>query len=218
LPGSTGDQVDQFLREKVQPYTTQLEQKSAQATDATRLWNDLNAQPVDTYVAITEELFGPEVAQQLLAQVQTQLEQNQQPAPPGEAPQTPTPDPRLEAVLQYVENQQSNQYYDSQLQTITADPQYTDVDTALLHPFVAAADGDFARGIEMYREAALGFHAKYAPATAPPPTPEAPNVIASDTATGSTPPVVPQKESLGEAIEAVAREWRTAPAPPVGTA
>lgn len=219
---STRGQVDQFLREKVQPYTTKLEQQASQSQDASRLWNDLNENPVDTYVAITEEMFGADVAQQLLGQIQQQLTEQQQ-----QAPQTQQGNPldslgldpdQLRAVVDYVQNQQTSDYYEQQIQAIQQDPQYADVDTNLLHPFVAAADGDFAQGVELYRQSAAQFQSKFAPA---PPAEEQtppPNVLGSDTATVGTPPTIPQKQSLGEAIEEFARENRSNPAPPVGTA
>lgn len=214
-------QVDQFLREKIQPYTTQLEQQAAQSKDAQRLWENLNADPIQTYVQITEELYGPEAAQAVLGSLQQTLEtaqtEPQADAQPGQA----ALDPRLESVIQYVENQQTRTYYDSQIERIATDPQYADVDTNLraFHGFVAAADGDFEQAVSLYRDAAAGFAAKSAPpAEETPPAETPPNVMGSDTATVGTPPVEPPKQTLNEAIEDFVRENRPNPAPPVGTA
>src|SRR5436190_4659206 len=51
-------QVDQYVRDTVQPYVTQLEQGSAEDRFARKLWNDFTENPADTYIAVTREMFG----------------------------------------------------------------------------------------------------------------------------------------------------------------
>ncbi len=207
-------QVDEFLRAKVQPYTTQLEQQSAQSKDALRLWENLSKDPIDTYVAITEEMFGAEAAQSLLATIQQQLAAQEQQAAPG-APAAPAAvaDPRMEAALAWVENQQTQSYYEQEIARIQA--AHPDVSPDLLHPFVAAADGNFDQAVELYRSFLQNFNASQG--TPPPPGEVAPQVIASDTSAQTPPPVEPKGQTLDEAINDFMREdrERRLAAPPV---
>jgi hypothetical protein len=50
--------VDEFLRTTVQPHVTKLEQATAPNRDAEKLWNDFRESPVETYLAVSGELFG----------------------------------------------------------------------------------------------------------------------------------------------------------------
>jgi len=209
---ATRGQVDEFLRSKVQPYTTQLEQQASQAKDATQLWNQLNENPVETYVRLTTEMFGEAAGQAVLAEVQQQVDKQQQ--PPQQDPnqqQMPT-DPRFENVANWVEQQQNQAYYEQEMARIQQ--AHPEVRPELFHPFVAAADGNFNEAVNIYNNYITQWNA--ANAAPVPPVPEAPAVIGSDAATVSTPPVEPKKQSLDEAIGDFMNEQRLAKeAPPV---
>lgn len=208
-------QVDQFMRERVQPHTTKLEQEVAASKDAMNLWKQFEENPVDAYVAVTHELFGEDAAQKLLAQLQA--EQAQQPVAPQQQPNfDPAADPRIAAALQYIEEQQNTAVYDGELERIkTAHPE---IDTDLLHPFIAAAEGNFDNAVELYTEwlsrltpAETGEEAATTEQQAAPPA------LGSDTgAAPSTTPVEPRKQSINEAIDEWAAELRAnKEAPPV---
>jgi predicted RNA-binding Zn ribbon-like protein len=61
--------VDAFLRETVQPHVTRIEQERAQLKPAEQLYADLVENPADTYVALTEELFGEDATKAIQDQL-----------------------------------------------------------------------------------------------------------------------------------------------------
>lgn len=202
--------VDGFLREKVQPRVTQLEQRIAEADAATRLYSDLNNDPVDTYLAITEELYGSEVAQQVLDMLQAGQEPEPQPA------QTPNAlDPRVEKVVTHFEREMArNEYESAKQRVLAANP---DVDGDLLDPFVAAAEGDFDAAVQGYKsyyakvvEKVGGQLAQPADETATPPP-----ALGSDTAARTAPPVQKSYANFDEALDDFFSERGAAP-PTVG--
>lgn len=215
--------VDGFIRSKVQPYTTTLEQRVAESQDATRLWSNLNDNPIDTYVAMTTEMFGEDAGQVMLQQLQSVLNSE---APQGQAPTqqqqaAAVTDPRVEAALQYIETQQNEQHYENEMKRVTDDPNNAGIDPDLLHPFVAAAGGDFDQAVALYKGYAEKFTATANPdlnLPAPTTTTPAPPVMGSDAggAAPVTPPVQPQKQTLDEAINDFMTEQRAnREAPPV---
>lgn len=207
-------QVDQFLRSKVQPYTTQLEQQAAAARDAQRLYSDLNENPYDTYVALTTEMFGEEAGNALLAQLQQQVgAQEQQPA----APEQPTPpagapaDPRVENVINWFEQQQAEQQYDAELARIQQ--AHPDVNADLFHPFVAAAEGDFDQAYQLYSTYGQQWAAANATAGE---QPAAPPTLGSVGQTAPPGAGDPQPKTIADAVDAfVASQRANAEAPPV---
>lgn len=211
-------QVDGFLRAKVQPYTTGLEQRVAEREEAARLWSNLNDNPIDTYVAMTTEMFGKEAGQALLSQLQMVLSDNPTQQQQQNATQA-TVDPRVEAALQYVEEQQNANYYENEMTRVTSDPANAGVDRELLHPFVAAAGGDFDQAVTLYKSYAEKFSLNQNPDLALPASEQAvaPAVMGSGTGGAAvTPPTVPAKQSLAEAIDDFMAENRAnREAPPV---
>lgn len=206
---ATRTAVDGFVRSKVQPYTTQLEQKVAGLSDAERLYNDITQNPLDTYVAITTEMFGEEAAQRLL----TTLQENDATAP--EATPPGAPDPRIEQVVQFVENEQNQRFYDGELARITADPANADVNPKLLHTFVAAAGGNFDEAVKLYRNHEADWAAAHPGTTAPPPElPPAPPVL-TDEGAAAVVPTEAKNQTLGDAINDFMAEQRANKAPPV---
>jgi hypothetical protein len=211
---ATRGQVDQYLRTKVQPYTTQLEQKAAVSEQANRLWQGFETDPIDTYVAVTTELFGEQAGVQMLEQLQQQQAAQQQPG--QQAQPAAQIDPRLQSVIDYVENQQTNQQYEQNMTSITA--QHPDVDPDLFHPFVAAAGGDFNEAYNLYTAYQAQFQTKFGVQLPAEPAPVAPAVMGSDTAAAqsSATPTAPRKQTLDEAINDFMSEQRTnREAPPV---
>jgi hypothetical protein len=209
---ATRGTVDSFLRTKVQPHTTQLEQQVAGTKDAMHLWTDLNSDPINTYVALTRELWGDAAADATLATLQQQLSTEDAAPPPAPTQEVQqTVDPRLENVLQYVESEQSRRMYDADLaKTVQAHP---DVDPELFHPFVASAEGDFEKAYTLYSNWLQQYTTKH---NLLPATPVPPPVMGSDASAGSAPPVAPKGQTLDEAINDFMRESRAnREAPPV---
>jgi hypothetical protein len=54
-------QADKFLREKIQPRTTKLEQESSQYKPARELYDDLVNDPDNTLLAVATQLYGEDV-------------------------------------------------------------------------------------------------------------------------------------------------------------
>lgn len=178
---ATRAQVDQLLRTRVQPYTTQLEQKAAAAADAQRLYDDLTNNPAETMAALANDLqWSPEVYE----------------APPVEQQQFEQPemDPRLAQLLAEDEQRKAEASYDSEMNR--AVEQHPGLRPELFHPFVGAADGDFDQAYTMYENWINLSNQVNAPE--PDLTP-APPTLGSDQG-GTTPPVAPKALTIGETV------------------
>ena len=224
-------QVDSFLREKVQPYTTRLEQQARVNEQATNLWQNFETDPINTYVQVTHELLGEELANEFLEFAQNRLNGQQQepaPTPTPEVPQNMTLTPEQQAAIEWSQQQQVKEYYGQQLAELKAKPENKDLvdlkdakgNSVIehIHPWVQVAGGDFDQAAQLLR----GFVQEYGvPQSAMPeiPTPPAPNVFGSDTATAqpSNTPVEQPKQTINEAIDSWMVEQREArSAPPMG--
>ncbi len=151
-------QVDSFLREKVQPYTTRLEQQARANEQATNLWNNFETDPINTYVQVTHELLGEELANEFLEFAQNRLNGQQQepaPTPTPEVPQNMTLTPEQQAAIEWSQQQQVKEYYGQQLAELKAKPENKDLvdlkdakgNSVIehIHPWVQVAGGDFDR-------------------------------------------------------------------------
>lgn len=214
--------VDTFLRAKVQPYTTKLEQDLANARPATTLFNDLTnpEKALDAYVAVTYEMHGQEAGDRLLAALQGQEAEASQAAQQQQAPKPPDLtqaqyaqlDPETQAFLGELQQTYAEQQYDKDMNaTIIANP---DINPDHLHIWVAQANGNFEQAVQLYRNYMAGFIT--APAEGET-TAAAVPVLGSDTggAAASTTPVAPKKQTMDEAIEHTMAMLAKQPAPPV---
>lgn len=216
---STRTRVDQFLRTKIQPHTTKLEQDLAAQRDAVELWSQLTDAPADAYADITQQLLG-DAAGPVLEYIK-QLQE--QPAAPEQQPGEAPVDPRIAEVLQDYENRKAETYYDQEFaRVLAAAPDLTDTNPdvqeakqRLYHMCVNQEGGDFDKALALYRATAAPFGA---PAPAAVPDPAAPPAIGSD-AGGANPSAAPTEKkygSLDEAINDFMAEQRAAKqAPPV---
>lgn len=219
---ATRGQVDQFLREKVQPHTTQLEQRVAQSDDAMNLWTNLQENPYDTYVAMTSQMFGEEAADQVLQALTGALGPEAQQAaesavveaaPPSPPPQVPPHDARMQNMLDAFERQEAEKVYETDLEaTVLSNP---DLDPELLreniHAFVAAADGDFVQAAGMYRAFTQRFGA---PTTAQEVAEAAPPTVGGEGSASGGTPTIPAKQSWDDAFSEFGQEIRASNAPP----
>lgn len=201
--------VDGFLREQVQPYVTKLEQSTRDIEDAKRLYDDLSSNPGETFLAITEELFGEEASAKVIEALRTgaaaeDAEGNVEPTPGAQL------DPETREVLEYAKQRKQQEEYDAALAQFKSKGH--EIIDHLFHPFVAAAEGDFEVAYEGYKQFVDDARKQFG--EAPAPTSEAPPVIASDT---GTPPAVPTEKkyaSIDDAIDDFFTEQK-AQAPPV---
>lgn len=212
-------QVDAFLREKVQPYVTQLEQRSKPSQEdeiALALYSDLREDPGSTYLAITEELFGPEAAESIQEALQSAYGiEDQEPEPQT----TDTPlDPRVARVIESFEAREAREAYDAALTQVKtqAQTEQVNLNDELFHPFVVSAEGDMQAAYDAYKawygQAASVFN----PQTETQEAPQAPPVIGSDTQAPAAPPTQPSYSSLDDALDDFFAEQKAAP-PVVGS-
>lgn len=221
--------ADRYMREKVQPRITQLEDGTKPARE---LYDDLLNDPQNTLAAVVSELYGEEVGTKFAALFGEEGEG----APAGttveqavEQAAAATADEPPEWAKPILEDYQSRKQREADEQARTAGEQayqevladlrknhadLTDADMELIHPFMAAAGGDpeaAYAGYQAYKEQvakALGVE----PA-APEPVAEPPAVLPS---AGTTPPPVQKNyPTLDAAMDDWFAERRAASPPPV---
>lgn len=219
---ATRTKVDQYLRTKIQPHTTKLEQDLAAQREAVDLWKQLTDAPADAYADITTQLLG-DAAQPVLDYIK-QLQDQTPAAPeqPGQAPFDPMQDPRIAEIVQDFETRKAETYYDQEFSRILttavdltdANPAVQESKQRLYHMCVNQEGGDFDKALELYRATVSPFGTS-APIV---PDPVAPPALGSDAggANPSAAPTVPPKQTLDEAINDFMNEQRASKqAPPV---
>jgi hypothetical protein len=146
-------QVDGFLRETVQPYVTQLEQKSQPSRDAERLWNDFSQDPNNTFHAVAVELYGQEAADKLTAAISGEEDPevtSDTPADDFKVDEDELPDNVREAV-EFVQSERQQREWDAAFKDIAFDDEGNQIiDEELFYPFVTAADGDIDQAKDAY--------------------------------------------------------------------
>src|SRR5581483_764495 len=153
----TAAAVDQLIRERIQPRVTQLEQQLAGTRDAQNLWERIHADPMGTFNALRDELVaaGYPLAEATAAAQATVTEaQTSSPAEPQTQAATAAAaqeDPRVAEMYAAWTREQEMKQYDATVAEIVNDPANADINPNRYHTFVAAADGDFNRALEMYR-------------------------------------------------------------------
>jgi hypothetical protein len=203
--------VDEFLRETVQPHVTKLEQDSVPNRDAQQLWDDFTQNPIDTYRAVTTELFGEEQAAQIDRALNAEVneETGQLETPEGDQVRSEDiQDPRVKAVVEaHEESVRQKDYFDALAQTKAKYKDTIEINDELFHPFVAAADGDMDAAVQGYSKFVETAKTEYGAAPA---GEAAPPVVDSTTQTGSEPPTT-QKQTLDQAIDSFLEEQKSPP-------
>lgn len=216
---SVRTQVDGFLREKIQPHVTQLEQRGKDLELAGQLYSELQSNPAETYLAITEDIFGPQAAEAVrdqLVQLYGQDEDEQDDADEPVQGQLP---PEVQELLDERKEQKQAAEYKAQMDSAVEKYKESDnpVVPELFHPFVLAAQGDFDLAYQGYVQWLGQAKAQFAAqpeAEADPP----PNTLASDTAGSTEPPTTKKYTSIDEALTDFFAEQRAAAPPVVGSA
>ena len=203
--------VDQYLRTKVQPHTTKLEQDLAQSAPARELFTDLQEDPEGTFMAVAEQLFEGADPNALRAALGLPPEVAE-PVAPVAAPVV-AEDPLLAEIREErAAAAREKQWNESMAPIRAADPTIKD---EIFAPFVVATDADFEAAHEAYKahvaelRAAAGIPADV-PIVVPPP-----GVLGTGDAPGVVPqPIAPKYGSIDEAFDATMDEIRAAKAAP----
>jgi hypothetical protein len=203
--------VDGFLRETVQPHVTRLEQSAAELADAKVLMDDLINRPGETFLALTEELFGQEQAGKVYSALQSGDIVEVPDATGGtelEVKDASSLDPETKALLAELKQDKDRAAYDRAItDTVEKYKEQVEIEPDLFHPFVHTADGDMDRAALAYKEYVTQFTAKYgAPPAADPPAPGAPPTIGGENAGPTVPPTV---KNYGTDINAAIDDWFT---------
>lgn len=205
--------VDAFLRAKVQPRMTQIEQQAAVAENAKRLYEAFENDPAEAYAAVSRELYGDYADAALTAlqtAIQAENQQVQQQVQQAEQQQAQL-DPRVERMVLSWEQQENQRLYDIEMARIANDPANADINPNLMHTFVAAADPEqgnvFDQAVDLYRQdAALRAQAGAPPLGEAPAVGQAPPPVMGTGAGGATSATPTQKvyrgrEGLDEAMD-----------------
>jgi hypothetical protein len=209
LEGDSLTRVDAYLRGTWQPRMTQFEQQLAQSANARELWDDFQADPRNTYLAVGAQLFGDEKVEAL----EKLLAQQEEAAQAQEA-ESPT-DPRVAKMLEDYEARQQREAYERQLGAVkAANPE---LDEDLFHPFVIAAEGNFDDAVSRYNTYMGTVQAKYGQPQIE--VPDAPTTLGIGDGDGGSvvPPTAERYDSIEAALEATLAEARGGSAPAVGT-
>lgn len=213
--------VDEYLRQNVQPYVTQLEQKSAPIRDANRLWESFHEDPAATFEQVAREIHGDEAAERIIAALNGEVEEEDDEDygelfddedDEGSGQEYP---PEIQALIEERQRQQYEQVLDGVKEQLEEDG--LPFHRKQFEPYIVAHDGNLDEAITAYREwigeAKELFGIKVPrPEDIPPPP-----AINSETRAGGslTPPVEETYNSLDDAVDAFFKEQRTAP-PNVG--
>lgn len=209
-------QVDAFLKQKIQPHVTQVEQRAAEAM---QLYQAFETDPYAAYEAIGRELQqqqAPPPPQYLYDQYGNAYDaQTRQPvAPPQQAapapsPYTPPPqqapqqgDPRFDEIYGEYEERQ----YDRAKEQFLADPANADINAVLFD--------QFAQHAETWEEAAAAYRsyaAAWAQAQEAPAPEVAPPQMGDEGDASNTP--VEERKSLNDTIDEIWGQASAAPPP-----
>lgn len=215
--------ADRYMREKVQPARTQLEQQLAdpELAAAKSLYDDFITDDRTTLTNIVTELYGQEKAVEFAKLFGD-------PAAPALVVADETiPFEKLPPEVQVIvkrdqEAAAAKEYADTIKGWIDGHADLTDEDLPYVHGHVAAAKGNLESAAAMYIAQRTAMAARFAPVVPvvdPPPAVPAPATLgAAGAAPAGAPPIAPKKETMEEALHGWLADERAASAPPtVGT-
>lgn len=201
---SVRGQVDQFLRTKVQPHVTHVEQQYAPARE---LWQDLQGdQSIGTYLAVAQQLYGQDVAQAVAQAFQQHSGPAEAPAnEPQQQPPASALTPEQLAAIEYAQAAQAEDHWKRELARIGVPEE----DGELFAPFVVAADADVDAALALYQQ----WQQRSSPVTPPEPQQTPPATLGDAGAQGTIPPTVPPHQSLDTALDSFMSDLRSQQAP-----
>jgi hypothetical protein len=207
--------VDAFLREKVQPHVTRMEQTAAELADAKVLMDDLINKPGETFLALTEELFGSEQAGAVYKALQSGDVVEVDDGEGGvdlEVTKAAALDPETRALLDEIKADKQRVAYNTAVtETVAKYKDTVDIDPDLFHPFVHTAGGDMDQAAQAYKAYNEKYTAKYgAPLVVPEGQAPAPPVIGGANSAVTVPPVQ-KKYTMDSAFDEFFAEQKAAP-------
>jgi hypothetical protein len=209
---SVRGQADKFLREKIQPHVTKLEQTQSEYKPAHEFFDDLRDDPIGTTLALAEEVYGAEIADKIAELVAAGEDPATaaKEATEGESPKTDE-DPVIAKMKAEYEAQERSKLWDQELARIKSTPeaQGVDIDPELFAVFVHQAEGDMDAALPAYKAFEERSRTKYGQPAPAPPAPPAPLGTQPGDAPASTPPIAPKITSFDEALDATLAEIRS---------
>jgi hypothetical protein len=220
-------QADKYLREKIQPRMTQLEQQQSEYAPAREFFDDLRQDPVNTTLALIAELYDDGTAEKVASLINAGVD----PAEAAEAVTgTPNPtdeDPVLAEMRADYQQRKTREVYDSEMARVRTKPEAEsllpadDKDAeALFAVFVSQEEGDFDKAFDAYKRYSEVAARKFGTPPVPPPAdPPPPSVLGTQPggSPAATPPVQQNYSSLDDALDAFMDERRAQGVTPVGT-
>lgn len=211
-------QVDAFLRGTVQPHVTRVEQQSR---DAMELYNDLQNEDTaaQVYVAITQQLFGDDLADRVIEALQNDPESSVEAESTDAKDEESTEDEELRELLEERRADKQAKLYADALSKLKEDKglsEDSEFHESLFHPFVAGAGGDLDAAYDAYQEYVAQFKAAFGAAPTPEDGAPTPPPVLGD----ATPPAPPTEKvygSIADAVEDVFAEMRATAPPTVGS-
>ena len=199
-------QVDQFMRDKYQPYVTKLETDSVENRKANNLWNQITEDPRATFEQIAREL-NPRTADAVIRAFNGE-----------EVPEANDPEPDEDEAIwemsdlpkevrEMVEAHKENELqslWDTELDKVKKsfeNNKDVEFDEDLFFPFISAADGDFDEAATRYEnwysqtQEKLGIKLPEVPDDPPPTT------INSASRQTQAPPQEKKYDSLDAALD-----------------
>lgn len=210
-------QVDAFLREKVQPHVTRLEQETAGLASAKALYEDLTSNPGETFLAISQELFGDEAVDKIINALEAGDVTVTEDVDGALDLTTNSPDPEVQEAVQYYQQEKQRKMYDAALADFKE--KHPDLEVDLFHPFVAGAHGDLEAAYAGYQKFVSDWKEKFgtAPELTPDEVPDPPTTLGGSSAPAVTaPPTEPKAQSLHDAIDDFFTTSRSSAPPTVG--
>lgn len=212
-------QVDEFLRSTVQPHVTKLEQSQAETKIASELYSDLQERPGETFLAITSELFGDDLAEKVRSTVVGYYDQDEE-TDDESVTEEPTGklDPRVEALLQERDEAKRMEAYTKELDQLVEATKDAEVPVVAkwFHPFVAAADGDFQAAYAGYKEWYGEVKQSFVPSNeteGQTETDTPPATLGGEVRAPVTPPTEKKYTSIDEALDDFIAEVKSGTAP-----
>lgn len=195
--------VSEFLRATVQPYVTKIEQESAPDRHAQKLWDDFTNQPAETFMAVAQEIFGDERAEELRRVLVD--EGGTPPVSEEYDVQLDELPPEVRQAVEFTQAQKRQEAWNDALKQIQDDNPDIKIKEELFAPFVNATDGNLDTAVKAYRSHIESFAEEYGferkPAEEAVETEDAPAVIGAATRAPSAPPVETMPETIEDAID-----------------
>ena len=208
---------DRYMREKQQPYITQLEESTK---DARELWTDLNNDPATTARDLIASVYAndPDIVAAYDAIFVAEPATSAEPATPPPADEIPEwAKPLVESHQEKVDREAKEaaaaEYATAKTELQKAHADLTDDDLGLIDPFVYGAGGDMEQAYAAYKAWQVKAGVAQTPA---PEVPATPPVLGSD-GPSATPPLATQYTSydqIGDAFKAYQQRVAASATPP----